>query len=116
MSRHAIDLGKDDNCIIGFDPMMETLFFQSGEANAKTSEPYLWLGADSREFLDPSALEKAIRGRSGEAQFRIEPKLTETLRGEVSRHFNDLAESGRMSRQEVSGLLRGARPRIEVAR
>lgn len=55
MSKYACSLYQgnvliDDNCIIGYDEMMKTYFFQSGEEN-EIGEPVLWLGVKHKEFL-----------------------------------------------------------------
>ncbi len=55
MSKYACSLYQDnvlidDNCIVGYDDMMETYFFQSGEEN-EIGEPALWLGVKHKEFL-----------------------------------------------------------------
>ncbi len=115
MSRHGIALGKDDNCVIGFDPMLETLFFMTGKASRRTGEPVLWLGGDFREFLDPALLEGAIRERSGEDGFRIDPSVRESIRSEALRHFDALGSAGDLSAGEVEKIRRaiGARARLE---
>ena len=67
MSRYACELydpsGKlfDDNCVIGYDEMINSFFFQSGEENEQ-GEPLIWLGKRPREFKTlTSLLKKFLR-------------------------------------------------------
>ncbi len=39
----------DDNCVIGFDHAMQTIFFQSGDDEEDTS-PFVWLGTQFGEI------------------------------------------------------------------
>lgn len=43
-------LTDDENCFIGWDPNLETYFFQSGLLiDPETDEPLIWLGSEPHE-------------------------------------------------------------------
>ena len=56
----AINGEKDEDALIGFDEVMETHFFQSGEEDEETGEPVLWLGFRWREYQSFRALRGAM--------------------------------------------------------
>lgn len=114
MSRHAISLGEDDNCVIGFDPMLETFFFQGGLDEAG-DEPLIWLGGDYREHLDLRRLEREIRERSGLGEFRL-GAVEATLRSEALGYFKALAQAGEMAANDLQEVRKALGAGHEMSR
>ncbi len=101
MSRHEATLGDDDNCVIGFDPDRETLFFQSGDEDDE-GRPTIWLGHSRREFLSAAELVREVSLRSGKP-FEPGDGLVGKLREEIRRHVTS-SYTGRELRDLVKAI------------
>lgn len=62
MSLYFASLGADDNCVVGFDEDLQTLFFRSGIE--RNDVPVHWFGTTPREFLKISALKDAVKEKT----------------------------------------------------
>lgn len=105
MSRIDIKVGRDDDCAVGFDPGLESLFFQSGRLDAR-GKPVHWIGYSPRQILSLPQLEGTIRELCDAPSFSLPPAAHRALLHEASRYFDQLHQAGALSRSENKTIQR----------
>ncbi len=103
MSRIDLTVGKDKECVAGFDPDLETFFFQSGKEDARGA-PVHWIGYEPRAVLSLGGLEKGIRAAANQPGFTLPAPARKQLLHEASRHFDQLYKAGALSREENKAI------------
>lgn len=83
MSRRAIQVLDDPDCVIGWDRGLQTYFFTSGRTKEEDAEePAVWLGLLRRELQSIDELESALHTAYRLDKCEIPQALADALRAD----------------------------------